>query len=246
MFHRNNSALSTALFVLALPAAALIGQSYGDQPQTLTVGAAAFQVADPTDGDAGYVDTDGYIYASGAPVLWEAPLPLPDGAVIQQVCLYLNDPSTGHAETALVMEEELPSGGVAPFSHSVAGVVSGAGLGYGFFCSNPLYWRVRNNADANGDGIINPTSYRIEVSASVNLGFGGVRIKWQRVVSPPPFTATFGDVPVSDSAFQHIEALTASGITAGCGGGDYCPDATLTRRQMAVFLAKAVGLHWVD
>jgi hypothetical protein len=37
----------------------------------------------------------------------------------------------------------------------------------------------------------------------------------------------------------------ASGITAGCGGGNYCPDAP-TRRQMAIFLAKALGLHWGD
>jgi hypothetical protein len=63
-------------------------------------------------------------------------------------------------------------------------------------------------------------------------------------VSPAPNTATFNDVPTSDPAFQFIEALVQSGITAGCGGGNYCPDAPLTRRQMAVFLSKALGLHW--
>jgi hypothetical protein len=36
----------------------------------------------------------------------------------------------------------------------------------------------------------------------------------------------------------------ASGITAGCGGGNYCPDAPLTRGQMAVFLSKGLGLHF--
>jgi hypothetical protein len=44
--------------------------------------------------------------------------------------------------------------------------------------------------------------------------------------------------------FQFIEALYAYGITAGCGSGNYCPDAPLTRGQMAVFLAKAPGLQW--
>jgi hypothetical protein len=48
---------------------------------------------------------------------------------------------------------------------------------------------------------------------------------------------TFNDVPESDPGFQYIEALVASGITAGCGGGNFCPDASITRRQMAVFLA---------
>ena len=63
-------------------------------------------------------------------------------------------------------------------------------------------------------------------------------------VSPPPATATFQDVPTSDPAFQFIEAIFASGVTAGCGGGNYCPDRFITRRQMAVFLAKALGLQW--
>jgi hypothetical protein len=51
-------------------------------------------------------------------------------------------------------------------------------------------------------------------------------------------------VPTSHPLFQFIEALVASGTTAGCGGGNYCPNAPLTRGQMAVFLAKALGLQW--
>lgn len=74
--------------------------------------------------------------------------------------------------------------------------------------------------------------------------FFGVRVFLQRQVSPPPATATFGDVPTGHPFFQHIEALAASGITGGCGGGDFCPNGSLTRGQMAVFLAKALGLHW--
>ena len=84
----------------------------------------------------------------------------------------------------------------------------------------------------------------INVDAIHNGGFSWVEIWWKRTVSPAPATATFNDVPTSDPAFQFVEALAASGITAGCGGGNYCPDAGLTRRQMAVFLSKALGLHW--
>jgi len=69
-------------------------------------------------------------------------------------------------------------------------------------------------------------------------------IWWKRVVSPPPGSADFLDVPTSSPQFQFIEALYHSGITAGCGGGNYCPNNPLTRGQMAVFLAKALGLHW--
>jgi len=74
--------------------------------------------------------------------------------------------------------------------------------------------------------------------------FGGVEVWWHRTVSPPPAVATFGDVPTSHPFFQFIEALAASGITQGCGGGNFCPDAPVTRGQLAVFLSKALGLHF--
>jgi hypothetical protein len=74
--------------------------------------------------------------------------------------------------------------------------------------------------------------------------FGAIEVWWHRRVSDAPAVATFGDVPTSHPFFQFIEALAASGITGGCGGGNFCPDAPMTRGQMAAFLAKALGLHF--
>jgi hypothetical protein len=51
-------------------------------------------------------------------------------------------------------------------------------------------------------------------------------------------------VPTTHPQFRFVEALTFAGITSGCGGGLFCPDAPLTRGQMAVFLSVALGLHW--
>ncbi len=59
-----------------------------------------------------------------------------------------------------------------------------------------------------------------------------------------PPTATFNDVPTTHPFFQFVEALSRSGITAGCGSGNFCPDAPLTRKQMAAFLSIALGLHF--
>ena len=73
-----------------------------------------------------------------------------------------------------------------------------------------------------------------------------VAIHYQLQVSPAPSTATFGDVPTNHPFFKFVEALYASGITAGCGGGNFCPDAPLTRGQMAVFLSAALGLYWAN
>ena len=81
-------------------------------------------------------------------------------------------------------------------------------------------------------------------SNSATSAFGWVEVWWQRSVSPAPATQTFNDVAPSDFGYQYIEALAASGITGGCGGGNYCPDANLTRRADGLFLAKALGLHW--
>jgi len=70
------------------------------------------------------------------------------------------------------------------------------------------------------------------------------RFQYKRQVSPAPATATFNDVGTGHIFFRYVEALVDSGITAGCGGGSYCPDAPVSRGQMAVFLSKALGLHW--
>lgn len=71
-----------------------------------------------------------------------------------------------------------------------------------------------------------------------------LRLQWFRDLGPAPATATFSDVSTGHPFFQHVENLVASGITAGCGGGNYCPGDPLTRGQMAVFLSKALGLYW--
>ncbi len=74
--------------------------------------------------------------------------------------------------------------------------------------------------------------------------FAWAEVWWKRSVSPAPLAPTFNDVSTGHPFYQFIEALAASGITGGCGNGNYCPDNPVTRAQMAVFLAKALGLHW--
>ncbi len=57
---------------------------------------------------------------------------------------------------------------------------------------------------------------------------------------PPAATGNvFNDVSAGDFAAAFIEQLAADGITAGCGNGNYCPNAEVTRGQRAVFLLRA-------
>jgi hypothetical protein len=60
--------------------------------------------------------------------------------------------------------------------------------------------------------------------------------------APPPPSGLFADVPPSYWAAAWIEELVRQGITAGCGGGNYCPDAAVTRAEMAVFLVKTFNI----
>ena len=60
---------------------------------------------------------------------------------------------------------------------------------------------------------------------------------------PPACTpGLFNDVPCPSLFADWIEQLFNEGITGGCGGGNYCPDNSSTRGQMAVFLDKIMGL----
>jgi hypothetical protein len=56
-------------------------------------------------------------------------------------------------------------------------------------------------------------------------------------------TATFTDVPCSSNFAPWIYELVARNITAGCGGGNYCPALTANRGQMATFLVKTFSLQ---
>ena len=65
-----------------------------------------------------------------------------------------------------------------------------------------------------------------------------LRAKYGSGYSPAPPVGIFGDVTPGVPFAKWIEKLSADGITAGCGGGNYCPTLANTRGQMAVFLTK--------
>jgi hypothetical protein len=94
------------------------------------------------------------------------------------------------------------------------------------------------------DNAVQVLDLQVSTGSSSATSFSAVRVLYRLRVSPAPATATFGDVPVGHPQMRFVEALAAAGITGGCGGGNFCPDASLTRGQMAVFLATALGLHF--
>jgi hypothetical protein len=62
-------------------------------------------------------------------------------------------------------------------------------------------------------------------------------------LNPPACgTPVFNDVPASSPFCRWIEELVRRGVVTGCGGGNYCPTASVTREQMSVFLAVTFSL----
>jgi hypothetical protein len=81
-------------------------------------------------------------------------------------------------------------------------------------------------------------------SATNATQLNGAYIGYRLEISAAPGLPTFGDVPASHLYFRAIEALAASGVTGGCGNGNFCPSQNVTRGEMAAFLARALGLHF--
>ncbi len=55
-------------------------------------------------------------------------------------------------------------------------------------------------------------------------------------------TPAFADVPAASPFCKWIEELARRGVVTGCGGGNYCPAAAVTREQMGVFISVTFGL----
>jgi len=55
-------------------------------------------------------------------------------------------------------------------------------------------------------------------------------------------SAPFNDVPCYSSFAIWVRELVNRGVTAGCGGGNYCPANTVNRAQMSVFISTMFNL----
>ena len=206
------------------------------------VSADDFQVSLPDSYD--WVESGwGSRYIDGSPTrgMVSANVRLPTGALMTGMLIVYEDRAAGgDLEVRLIKEwwsiGSRGSDQIAPFFNS-----SGApGVTRSFVDIDPdhtvRYWA----------SPISVQGYRLIALLDPGdaIQLRGVIIYWKRQVSPAPATATFGDVGTGHWAFRFIEALADSGITAGCGGGNYCPDNPITRGEMAVFLAAALGLHY--
>jgi hypothetical protein len=216
-------------------AASIRPKAYGTQDQTITVvSAVKFRGICSQN-----LDVASFSYYCCADVVcpngnhYYAPIQLPAGAVIDYIGV--NTATTVFGAMGITLHFRDHLGGSAQLVSLTLPDHPGFATDY----SGPLGILIPNNVDRE---------FVLDVETSPGLDenqyFGYVEVWWHRTVSDAPATPVFGDVPASHPFYQFIEALGASGITGGCGSGNFCPEAPLTRGQMAAFLSKALGLHW--
>jgi hypothetical protein len=189
--------------------------------------------------DLGADSANALRFATSASNAFFAPLHLPSGAVLQSVELDACDSNTSGSHVI----------GFAGHCDHITGLCTllGTPITTTSATINPCKSYVQ---DLSGLGyVVDNTGDRLLLQVATQGGdsttaFAGMKVGYKLQVSPAPATPDFGDVPVSHQFFQYIEALAKSGITGGCGGGNYCPDLPVTRGQMAVFIAKALGLQF--
>jgi hypothetical protein len=163
---------------------------------------------------------------------------LPAGALVSRVELEACD-TDGGAQLRFGLQRRPSPGGPVEFvtPTGLTGVPDTPGCG--FFsvdvlpATSPLVIDNENN-----------TYIAFVAAPSALAAFNAVRIYYTLQVSPAPAVATFADVPAGHPFFRFVQALVAAGVTSGCGGGRFCVDDPITRGQMAVFLAIALGLHF--
>ncbi len=171
-----------------------------------------------------------------------APVELEPGVSVDTVtCIYNNSSATNNFNGSF--QKFSTDFSTNPPSRSVDYLVSWSGtLNEGIAYKNAVL-----AAPETIKYFVNPllaNTYHLRVDVAGDTSFSGCFVFWTRQIPPAPGSATFSDVPVGSIFFQFVEALYASGITAGCGGGNFCPNTAVTRGQMAVFLATALGLYW--
>ena len=178
-------------------------------------------------------------YATGGIGLFWAPVNLPHGALLTSLEIDACDSNGGgnHVVGILWGADILGTNSV-----SIASTLQSV--------SNPTTPCAQYIEDLSSlNYTVNNLTGRLFIHVQANSldstnSISGALIGYKLQVSPPPGSADFSDVPTSHPFFQFIEALYQSGITAGCGGGNYCPDTPVTRGEMAVFLSKALGLQF--
>jgi len=213
--------------------------TFGTASQSsITIGPYAFSpIQSDVPWGTSFIDNNVVIFHSGISTLRETTFNVPNGALIEEVGMRFCDSTPTSSFGSLLRIEDSAGGPVQSVPLVSSTEVEAPGCVYRSATLSPAI-QVDNATKVYSLEIF------LDPEANSNIAFGHARVLYRLQVSPAPGTPTFGDVPVDHQFFRFVEALAAAGITGGCGGGNFCPNAPVTRGQMAAFLSIALGLHF--
>ena len=158
------------------------------------------------------------------------------------------NPSSGCDQTGKVLP-------IAEYDHSVGCSVTGGYMYrgslysllqghyfYGDFCSGALFSLDGNNTSGWNITPLGDTPYSITTFGENENGELYLADYGTGKIYQLQYT-TFADVPATHIFYRYIEGFYNAGITAGCSISPkmYCPDNSVTRGEMAVFIERAMG-----
>ena len=140
----------------------------------------------------------------------------------------------------------------ATLTGAASALTGPAGASYTLADAAASYGAVPAVDDGNGAAVdcfgATGNCYRLQVSSPAarpaahwdaavteTMSTSGIK-KWMLHVGD-----SFGDVPRDHPFYARIETLFHSGVTSGCTAGAFCPDETVPRSQMAIFIANTLA-----
>ena len=106
--------------------------------------------------------------------------------------------------------------------------------------SVPTLHQALMNSSGHRANILDANVTEIGVGVEVRSGRIWVTQMFRQPRSEP--TISFRDVSSGQTHATNIRRLAGSGVTMGCGSNTYCPGRSITRAEMATFLARAQAL----
>lgn len=207
-------------------------ETWGTGLTSHTIQAFAFNTLTSTMGYTGSGLVGG-LACNGAACVLTAPVFLPAGALVVEVEVEACDTHVIDSALVLFTRSTSPAGALT----NVAVVETTGSPGCDFFT-------VPISPPEEIDNYLHTYFLQVGLGATTATRLYAVRLFYRLQVSPAPLGATFSDVPVGHPYHRFVEALFRSGITSGCGGGQFCVNNPITRGEMAVFMAAALGLQF--
>ena len=147
--------------------------------------------------------------------------------------------SDSQATGTILDDDVLTVSTISPSSGPAAGgtAVTLTGVAFETGAAVSIGGAAATGVDVEGPGVLTATTPAVTAGAAHDVVV--TNPSSSPATLPDAFFADFLDVPGTHQFHDAVNTVARNGVTAGCGGGNYCPDASVTRAEMAVFLLKA-------